>query len=143
MSETATIAPGVTRHNCDWGYYLEGSKDALLRAAMAEFEWFLDGREKTEYGKTIRTVYTEQDGIPIECVQPAHGLCIVRFLTGKEERDPPSCARLRAMSLNVLFGQNHPLFRQDMARAAAADTDFQRFMQRATSDAGVQRPGAA
>jgi len=131
-----TIAPGITRQDCHWGYYLEGTKDALLLAGVAQSEWFLDGREKTRHGKIIRTVYAEQDGIPVECRQPAHGLCMVRFVTAKEERDPMTCERIRARSLNALFGQGHPLSRQDMARIAAADPDFQRFILRATSSPG-------
>lgn len=107
----AEIVPGVTLTNCHWGYYLEGTKDALLRSGLARSEWFLDGREKTRYGKTIRTVYTDQDGMRVECNQPAHGLCSVRFLTGKDERDPMTSERLRAESLSTLFGRDHLLQR--------------------------------
>jgi hypothetical protein len=128
------IAPGVARHDCHWGYYLEGTKDALLRAGVAESKWFLDGRKKAGHGKTIRTVYAEQHGVPVECTQPARGLCMVRFLTGKEELDPLTCGRIRARSLSVLFGQGHALARDEMALIAAADTGFQRFMQRTVSD---------
>ena len=131
-----TIAPGVTRLDCIYGYCLEGTKDALLRAGVTKSEWFLDGREKTRHGKTIRTVCAEQDSIAVECKQPANGLCTVRFFTGKDERDPVYIERMRAWSSNVLFGQDHASFRQDMVRIAAADPDFQRFMQRATSATG-------
>ena len=126
------IAPGVTRHNCVYGYYVVGAKNALLRAGIAKSEWFFDGHDRTQYGKTIRTVHTEQNGIPVECNQPARGLCIVRFRTGKDERDPMTRERIRAQSLGALFGQDHALSRQHMADIAAADTDFQRLMQRIT-----------
>ena len=134
-----TIAPGIARYACHWGYYLEGTKDALLRAGMAKAEWFLDGHEKNRHGKTIRTVYTEQDGIPVECRQPARGLCMVCFITGKEERDPMTCARIQAWSLNTLFGQGHALSRHVLAGTAAADPDFQRFLQAVTTK--PQDPG--
>ncbi len=129
--DTITVAPGVTRHNCHWGYYLEGAKADLLRAGLAKSEWFLDGREKTWHGTTIRTVCAEQDGMPVECSQPARGLCIVRFVTGKEERDPITCERMREDSLNALFEDRAPTIQRE-ARAAAVDAKFQRFMQRAT-----------
>jgi len=100
----AEIFPGVTRGDSVYGYWLEGTKDALLQSGMAKSEWFLDGREKNPHGKTIRTVYAEQDGIAVECNQPARGLCSIRFFTGKDERDPATVEQLRERSLSTLFG---------------------------------------
>ena len=105
----AEIFPGVTRGDAIYGYWLEGTKEALLRSGLAKPEWFLDGREKNPHGKTIRTVRVEQDGNCIECTQPARGLCEIRFHTGKDERDPLILEQIRAQSLSTLFGQDHLL----------------------------------
>jgi hypothetical protein len=36
INDTTTVAPGVTREEFDWCYFLRGEKDDLLRAGLAK-----------------------------------------------------------------------------------------------------------
>jgi hypothetical protein len=56
------VAPGITRNDCGWGYYLNGRKDDLLRAGLAKESWFADGVELDERGRVVRTKHVEWEG---------------------------------------------------------------------------------
>jgi hypothetical protein len=59
--EVTTPAPGVTRTECHWGYYLQGKKDALIRAGLVREEWFPTG-ERDSRGRVIRRRKVEHEG---------------------------------------------------------------------------------
>lgn len=64
-----TIAPGVRRCNCSWGYILEGRRDDLLAANLAQPEWFANGDQRDKYGRTVRSIRAVHEGRKIECRQ--------------------------------------------------------------------------
>jgi hypothetical protein len=66
--DTTTVAPGVTRTDCFWGYFLEGKKEALLRAGLAREEWFHTG-ERDKRGRAIRSNRFEHQGREIKVLR--------------------------------------------------------------------------
>jgi len=50
------VAPGVWRTDCPvWGYYLVGSRDALISAGLAQADWLQDGTERDKRGRAVRS----------------------------------------------------------------------------------------
>ena len=62
--KTTTFVPGVTRSEWIGGYYLQGSKAALLAAGLARSEWFPAGDERDKFGRRKRTFYISEEGGP-------------------------------------------------------------------------------
>ncbi len=62
------IAPGVTREDYSYGYYLKGTKDDLVRAGLAKKSWFANG-QRDKRGRVIRSIYTEHEGRNVRCTE--------------------------------------------------------------------------
>jgi hypothetical protein len=84
-SDCRIVAPGVTRINCIWGYWLEGTKEALLRSGLALPGWFVEASSPATPAQVTHTVKAIHNGNPVLCIQPGKGLCHVRIVTGKDE----------------------------------------------------------
>jgi hypothetical protein len=67
-AETTTVAPGVTREDCEWCYWLTGTKDDLLRAGLAHETWFANGK-RDKRGRVIRSIHAEHEGRTICCTE--------------------------------------------------------------------------
>ncbi|MBI3043561.1 MAG: hypothetical protein HYY78_12145 [Betaproteobacteria bacterium] len=81
-----TVAPGVTRINCSWGYYLEGKKEQIIAAGLAKPSWFTDPKERNKRGQIVRSKTQLIDGRRIDTTLPASGRCFVRFHYTDSER---------------------------------------------------------
>jgi hypothetical protein len=57
-----TVAPGVTRSEYWWGYYLNGSKEALLSAGLVQEDWLQDGTVRNKRGYVVRSMSLTIDG---------------------------------------------------------------------------------
>lgn len=79
-------APGVKLGRFPWADFYTGTKDALIRAAIARPEWFLDGAQRNKKGQVVRKVRAVQNGLRVEVVQPAKGPCSVQIECSPEER---------------------------------------------------------
>jgi len=121
MTDTVTVAPGVTRNNCHWGYYLEGTMDALIASGLTKKSWFSDWSERRANGNVVRLKRLFIDGRNVETTRPARGECLVRVHYTQDEEWPVYEAQLEAKNTSIA-----------RASAAAAQTDvkFQCFMSR-------------
>ena len=119
--DTTTIAPGVKRTDCFWGYYLEGKKEDLIRAGLAQERWFLDGKVRCESGQATRTTHFVQSGQMIECTQPKHGKSMVSFT-------PVSPEELKRWERLEVVSCDDAKIPGDTGRRES-DLNFQRFMQ--------------
>lgn len=63
--DRSIVAPGVTRTDCFWGYFLEGRKDALLRAELAREDWFPTG-DRDKRGRVTRSSHVKHQGREVE-----------------------------------------------------------------------------
>jgi hypothetical protein len=84
---TKIVAPGVKRTDLSWGFYLEGTRDALITAGVANLEWFPTGREKNKRGQVSRTTYLKHDGRDVD-VNDNKGdgrRCVVRVMYTPDE----------------------------------------------------------
>lgn len=73
-----TVAPGVQRNDCDWGYSLEGTKDNLLASGLVKPHWFIEPNMEDGHGRTVRSKRLVDDGRNIETTLPARGFAFVR-----------------------------------------------------------------
>ena len=64
--DVTTVAPGVKRTICHWGYVLEGRKADLLRALLTQETWFPDGTEFNKKGQSLRHKRVEVEGRKIK-----------------------------------------------------------------------------
>ena len=61
---TTALAPGVSRTECDWGYYIDGKKDDLLCSGFAKESWFANGeRGCRRMFRTTDRKLEERDGL--------------------------------------------------------------------------------
>src|SRR5260221_143145 len=86
-SDTSTVAPGVTRRQCFWGYYLEGSKDALIASGLAHADWFIAPGERDKRGRVARSKKLKIDGHLVETRVPDKGPAFVGFHYTAQERE--------------------------------------------------------
>lgn len=84
--ENTTVAPGVTRTDCHWGYYLQGTRVDLLRAGLAKESWFPTG-QRDKGGRGIRMVHTEIGNGSVLCLEAANGRCYVAIEPTREKRE--------------------------------------------------------
>lgn len=75
--DTTKPAPGVTRHECGWGYYLQGSMPALLASELAKPHWFSCGIVRDKGGRCIRSKRLTEGGRSIHTTAPKAGACTV------------------------------------------------------------------
>lgn len=68
-----TVAPGVVRHNCCWGYYLMGRKEAIIAAGLVSESWFADGTQRNKRGQVVRLKEMSVDGRRIRTTISAKG----------------------------------------------------------------------
>lgn len=61
-----TVAPGVVREEFVSGYWLTGTKEALLASGLAKEEWFWNGR-RGKNGRRLMTVFFKVDGNSAKC----------------------------------------------------------------------------
>lgn len=78
------VAAGVTRRDCCWGYYLEGSKEALRSGGFAREDWF-PGNERDKRGRTIRTTHFEHEGRNWSCTMESKKRYLLRHHFTDEE----------------------------------------------------------
>jgi hypothetical protein len=69
MIDYFTVAPGVTRENHCWGYFLEGRRSALIGAGFVAPSWLVDGSQKDRYGRTRRKLESEYGDFHIKSHQ--------------------------------------------------------------------------
>ena len=72
LGELTTVEPGVTRCDFVLGYHHWGTKEALIRAGVAQPEWFLDGR-RDQRGRKVRTVKAVHNDQAVRCVAQRNG----------------------------------------------------------------------
>jgi hypothetical protein len=78
--DVIAIAPGVTREEFGcWGYQFVGTKDALIRSALAQESWFVALGERDRLGRMARSKKFEIDGRRVETRVPATGPAYVTF----------------------------------------------------------------
>jgi hypothetical protein len=66
VNDTTTVAPGVTLEDFVYGYWMKGTKQALLASGLAKEEWFWNGRRSAN-GRRLRTVHFRIDGKRATC----------------------------------------------------------------------------
>ncbi len=124
MAEQYAVGEGVTRTDCFWGYYLEGTRDALMKAGLAEPEWFADGTERNAHGRVVRTKYFKHAGRDCECVmEQRKGWYHLRFIYTPTELNESAGGRCR----------------REAIEAARGDTGFQRFLEKSIEARPVRR----
>lgn len=117
-----TVAPGVAREDGYRGYYLYGSKEALIASGHAKISWFTNG-ELDKRGRVMRTkTLTADNGRGVRTTSPAKGPCQVYVPYTEAERE---AARIRE-ELNRAkteekkrideLPSTHEQFREDTAR---------------------------
>lgn len=129
--QSITIAPGVTRADCRWGYLLKGSK-AALTAAKVPAEWLPDGIERNVRGQVIRTRHIERIGQKIRATQEQKNKISVYVETLHAEgaiRDDRRQRAMRTIERAERFLESTRAVRR--LAAARADSDFQLFLRRA------------
>ncbi len=95
--EITTIAPGVTRTDCDWGYYLEGAQEALIGAGLATAEWFADGTERNTKGQVVRSKRFQVDGRAVETTTRQRSrICTVRITFSEADQEGRESAKVAA-----------------------------------------------
>lgn len=107
-SDTTTVAPGVRRRECGWGYYLEGTKAALFAAGLAKQDWFADGTESAGRGRIVRSKSFTENGREIKTHAPKIGpycsVCISYTAAeiAKAERERDDAERRKLMQPEAL-----------------------------------------
>lgn len=66
--ENTTVAAGVRRTDCPWGYLIEGSREALLSAGLAQASWLQDGTKRNKRGHTVRSKELTVNGRHIKTI---------------------------------------------------------------------------
>ena len=82
---TVVVAPGVTREEYCWGFFLRGRKEALITAGFAEEDWFVRQDELDSHGRRRRQKKFVVKGIEIGTLLPAHGPAEINISRSKEE----------------------------------------------------------
>lgn len=98
IGQLTTVAAGVTRFDFVLGFHHWGAKEALLRARVAQPEWFADGRRDMR-GRRILTVKAVHNGRPVRCVNQGKRYQVTTYYAGAERahRDAVSNAALVAI----------------------------------------------
>lgn len=85
--DAVTVAPGVTRRDDGWCYYLEGEQEAIIKAGLAKPDWFEDGSRRNKKGYVIRTKNLMVDGRHVETVtRKSSRICTARINCTEEEQ---------------------------------------------------------
>ena len=84
------LAPGVSRTECDWGYYIDGKKDDLLCSGFAKESWFESGERGC--GRIVRTTDTKLEGRDARFTQHFNGNCQITVWFTQVEMDDRAAA---------------------------------------------------
>jgi len=76
--DVTTVAQGVTRMQCCWGFVLEGQKEALIASGLALDEWFIKPGLLNKRGQVRRSKRLVVDGREIQTTLPAKGPATVQ-----------------------------------------------------------------
>jgi hypothetical protein len=81
------VSAGVTRTDHFWGFYLQGTRRALVQSGLADAHWFSDLTERNTRGTTVRQKRFTVYGRTITTYSPSRGQCTIEVNRRTEERD--------------------------------------------------------